>query len=189
MIRLKSSPPPGSDVDVLVVCTGNICRSPYIAAALAAAVPALVTAGAGTQAVVGADPVPEVLSALGAADVTPARQLNRRIVRGASFILTATTAHRAEVIRLDPGAESRAFTLKEVARLVGEHRPSGATPQERLSDLARHLRAAAEHDPWDHDDDLEDPYGGDAAGYARMIAEVDAALAVIGPALAGGVER
>lgn len=192
MIWPRSAARAVEPVDVLVVCTGNICRSPYIAGALAAAVPGLSVGGAGTAALVGEHPVPEVLAALervGAPQAAQSRQLTRKLIRSASFVITATTAQRAEVIRLEPDAEGRTFTLKEISRLLGEHRPRGTTVEDRLADLAGHLHTAATNDPWDHDDDLDDPYGGDAAAYERMIAEVDAALAVIVPVLAGGAER
>lgn len=187
MIRLTAAHS-GEPIDVLTVCTGNICRSPYIAGALAAAVPDLAVGGAGTYAMVGDLPTPPVLAALSALDApepVPARQLDRKIVRSAGFILTATAAHRGEVLRLDKTAEARAFTLKEVARLAGDYVAQGATPQERLADLAQHLLAEAEKDVWDHDDDLADPYGRDAEAYATMVAEVDEALAVIVHALTG----
>lgn len=187
MIRLTAARS-GEPIDILTVCTGNICRSPYIAGALAAAVPGLTIGGAGTAAMVGWEPVTEVLTALkavGAPDPVPARQLTKRLVRSASFILTATAAHRGEVLRLDKTADQRTFTIKEAARLAGSYVAAGATPQERLADLAQHLLAEAEKDPWDHDDDLADPYGLDAAAYATMVTEVDAALKVIVRALSG----
>lgn len=187
MIRLTAARS-GEPIDVLTVCTGNICRSPYIAGALAAAIPGLTIGGAGTGAMVGWEPVAEVrhaLKAVGAPEPALARQLDKKIVRAAGFILTATAAHRGEVLRLDPSAEQRTFTLKEAARLTGDYVAVGATPQERLADLARHLLGEAAKDPWDHDDDLADPYGLEAEAYATMVAEVDAALAVIVRALAG----
>lgn len=189
MIRLTAARS-GEPIDVLTVCTGNICRSPYIAGALAAAVPSLTIGGAGTYAMVGELPTPEVLVALktvGAPEPVVARQLNRKIVRAAGFILTATAQHRGEVLRLDKTAAERTFTLKEAARLAEGYVAVGATPQERLADLARHLVGKAEQDVWDHDDDLADPYGLDAEAYATMVAEVDAALAVIVHALSGEV--
>lgn len=176
-------------IDVLVVCTGNICRSPYMAGALATAIPDLVIAGAGTAAMVGWEPVPEVLDALeviGAPAPARARQLNRKQVRGSTLVLTATTEHRGEVIGLEPDAETRTFTLKEAARLAVGYVPRGETTRQRVADLGRHLHESAANDPWDHDDDLDDPYGRDAAAYATMIAEVDAALTVIAPALTRG---
>ncbi|MDT4940078.1 MAG: Low molecular weight phosphotyrosine protein phosphatase, partial [Pseudonocardiales bacterium] len=47
MLRRRRTSEP---IDVLVVCTGNMCRSPMIASMLSAAVPSLVVRSAGTGA-------------------------------------------------------------------------------------------------------------------------------------------
>jgi protein-tyrosine phosphatase len=168
-------------VDVLVVCTGNVCRSPYIAAVLRDRQPGLVIASAGTAALTGQPPTAGTVAAL--ADrrlpIGPdtARPLTRRLVRDARLIITATRAQRVAVIGLNASAAERTFTLKELGRLLADAGPGGITGV--LAHAARGLLI----ERLDHDDDLDDPYGQGNPAYARMAAEVDTALAVIAPAL------
>lgn len=134
---------------VLVVCTGNICRSPQAAALLQARAEAagaevsaqIQVTSAGTHALIGApmDPMAaELLSAYrpthGAGDADAAAaaaehrgiQLSAEAVKGADLVLCMTLAHRRAVVRQVPGASRRTFLLNEFVAL--------------LEDLAR--------DPW-----------------------------------------
>jgi protein-tyrosine phosphatase len=148
-------------IDVLVVCTGNLCRSPIIATLLSAAVPSLTVRSAGTAAPVGRPWHPlaiEVLAEAGHHVSGTAHRLKAADVAAASLILTAEGAHRAVVVELDPSAEDRTFTLLEAARLLGASpAPQGTGP----TYLAQHLTAALRTDMSEHDDDLPDPILGD----------------------------
>jgi protein-tyrosine phosphatase len=175
---------PRQAIDVLVVCTGNVCRSPYIAAVLQHALPELRVSSAGTAALTGQFPDEHVRRALAEraldAELQPARRLNRRLVSDAQLVITATRLHRAQVVDLQPAAAERAFTLKELARVI--------EPQDRglAAVIARADAAAREADPVDYDDDLDDPFRLEWPAYEHMASEVDAALAVIVPALREG---
>lgn len=169
-------------LDVLVVCTGNVCRSPYIAAQLAAALPSLAVGAAGTHALVGTHP-DELLTAVAkdhgvTADLPPGRQVRRRLIRHARLIVTAAGEHRAHVIALDRDAMRRTFTLLELARVLEGH--GAGLGVEGVVDRAW---AAAQSSDRDHDDDLVDPYGLAPEDYARMADAVDAALSILIPAL------
>lgn len=176
-----------SPVDVLFVCTGNICRTPVMAVMLAAGAPDLVVASAGTRAVLGAAASPDSEAVLVQRALTAAghraRQLTPAVVAAATLVVTATAAQRTEVVRLRPGAADRSFTLKELARLLARaDLPAGAG-------LAAVLAAAAQLG-LDGDaagrggDDLDDPYGQPRATYERVATEVQAALAPLVRALA-----
>jgi len=170
--------------DILVVCTGNVCRSPYIAAVLHAALPALRIAAAGTAPLLGALPDDQVRRALAergiSADFEPARPLTRQLVRDARLVVAATRLHRAEIVTRQPRAVEHTFTLKELARVI---QPS----DDDLDAVVVRARAAARADDLrDYDDDLADPFGLDWPAYEKMAAEVDAALAVLIPALREG---
>lgn len=122
----------GSALQLLFVCTGNICRSPT-AERLAMAYSArfkisnVVVASAGTRAVVG-HPIHtnaiDVLERLGG-DATDfsARQLTARIAASADLIVTMTRAHRDSVLELAPRKLHRTFMLGEVAQLVSRFDP------------------------------------------------------------------
>lgn len=131
-------------MQVLFVCTGNICRSPT-AERLAAAYAHehaldITTASAGTNAVIG-HPVhsdaEQILETLGG-DGTgfAARQLSPKIAQGADLIVTMTAAHRDRVLELAPTKLKRTFTLPEAATLATEF---GAQTVADLSDLRPHL--------------------------------------------------
>jgi protein-tyrosine phosphatase len=173
--------------DILLVCTGNVCRSPYIAAALRSALPELVITSAGTRALSGEPPTDLILRALDdrgipSGDLGAGRALTRSMVRGARLIVTATRLQRIHVVGLHRGAMGRAFTLKELARVID---PAST---ERGVDAVVQCAAATAHvtDATDFDDDLDDPFGLEWPAHEWMAAEVDAALAVLVPALTGG---
>jgi protein-tyrosine phosphatase len=170
-------------VDVLVVCTGNLCRSPMIATLLSAAAPSLTVASAGTAAPFMRPWHPlavESLAELGLVVTGRARKLRRADVASATLVLTAEGAHRAMAVRLDPSAEDRAFTLLEAARLL---RLAPAAAGIGPEPLAAHLAAALRANPSEHDDDLGDPLLGDINQFRRTRDEIQAALGAVVPAL------
>ena len=111
------------DGRVLVVCTGNICRSPFIERMLQVSVPgSMVVSSAGTEAVVGEpiDPVAAGLLRRHGADPEGfvARQLTAEMVAEADLVLTATRAHRAAVASLRPRALGYGFVLGDFSDLA-----------------------------------------------------------------------
>lgn len=126
-------------LEILFVCTGNVCRSP-IAERLAtayAATPrgsAVSAASAGVRALVARpmhDDAARVLEDLGGdPSGFSARQLTSRIASNADLILTMTRQHRDAVLEMSPRALRRTFTLGEAARLVTD------CAAQSLSDLA-----------------------------------------------------
>jgi protein-tyrosine phosphatase len=111
---------------VLFVCTGNICRSPIAERLLRARVgnqaPPLTAASAGTRAVTGYGMDRDAATVLrelgGDPDRHVARQLTPGVLAWADLVLTATTAHRSDVIQTDPMAMRRTFTMREFVRLA-----------------------------------------------------------------------
>lgn len=175
------------EIDILVVCSGNVCRSPYIAARLRALLPEARISSAGTTALEGAPPVDDVMRALARHGIREysdvGGSLTRGLIRNARLVVTATRLHRVDVVTMEPQAAGRTFTLKELARVVG------ADPSiHGLDEVVAHAaHAAQEPEEIDYDDDLQDPYGLEWPAYDKMAAEVDAALAVLAPALREGV--
>ncbi|BBH17082.1 hypothetical protein Back2_13690 [Nocardioides baekrokdamisoli] len=173
-------------VQILVVCTGNICRSPYVAALLQRALPDARVTSAGTAAMVGRQPVvpvADVLADLGAGTSAPARQLRRSMVRRADVIVAMTHTQRATVVQIVPKSGARTFTLKELARTAAHLTPPGDDLRTSLTALLARTALDVGASARDHDDDLDDPYGGPPEGYVRMMSEADLAVGAIVAAL------
>lgn len=114
-------------MQLLFVCTGNICRSP-IAERLAESyarslqIPDFRAASAGTRAVIGhpvhADAA-RVLHTLGGDPRNfAARQIKPAIASDADLILTMTRFHRDAVLEMAPRQLRRTFTLAEASWLI-----------------------------------------------------------------------
>jgi protein-tyrosine phosphatase len=155
---------------ILTVCTGNICRSPLAERLLQHGLDQLAPGAyrvdsAGTGALVGAAMEPHIegfVRVLGAsADNFSARQLTAAILAEQDLVLALTRRHRSRIMELHPGMLKKAFTLRELARLLPQvqtHR--GAAPRERweaVIPLALRARSLHGHNP--EEDDVVDPYG------------------------------
>ncbi len=109
---------------VLVVCTGNVCRSPYLERRLRQelAGTGIRVESAGTHAMVGRDMDPgtrALLAALGAdTGGFAARDLTPELMAGADLVVTAAREHRAGATRLHPAALRRTITLRDLADLL-----------------------------------------------------------------------
>ena len=168
-----------SPFTVLVVCTGNICRSPLaeqlIEARFTQAGIAAVVHSAGTRALVAHAMTPEAASLSQQYGGDPAyhaaRQLTSDLVAGADLVLTATREQRSEVVSLHPRASRYAYTLPQFARvlsaMLAEERPGESTTahdpaaaetlRSILVDVAA-SRGLAPPPGHPDDDDIVDPY-------------------------------
>ncbi|QDO89696.1 low molecular weight phosphatase family protein [Ornithinimicrobium ciconiae] len=175
---------------VLVVCTGNICRSPLLERVLQRALDRRWGTGgyqvrsAGTHGLEGHPMDERAASVLRALGGTPsgfvARRLRPAMVAEADLVLTATTAHRGLVVRAHPLALRYAFTFREFAALADTldddqlPGPEGP-PSGRLRDLAATL--VTRRGPGVVDDaDIVDPFRREDAVYQQMDAQVRVAL-------------
>jgi len=106
---------------VLVVCIGNICRSPMGQALIAAALPQLQVTSAGIGALVGepADPLARQLMAERGLDIEAhrARQLTEQMCRQADLILVMDEAQRLHIGQRYPLARGKLFRLGEATRV------------------------------------------------------------------------
>lgn len=100
---------------VLVVCVGNICRSPMGAVVAKHLLPAARVESAGLGALVGkpADPIAQVLMQERGLDLADhrARQLTPEIVRDFELILVMESWQVREVEKISPAAKGRVFRL------------------------------------------------------------------------------
>ena len=114
-------------VRLMTVCTGNICRSPFAQLTLQRALDEVrpgtfEVSSAGTGALVDhpVDPGSAgILDARGI-DHTPfaARQISERNLADIDLVLPLEIAHRKLVLSYAPRLLKRAYTLKEMARLL-----------------------------------------------------------------------
>lgn len=155
-----------TNVQILVVCLGNICRSPLAERllrhqlALAGHGGSVAVSSAGLEAPRGAgmDPLAAAeLTRLGG-DATgfSSWRLSAELVAAADLVLTASRDLRARTVALQPRAMRRVFTLGEFAALC-EDAPAPAPGQQLgsfVSEAARHRQAVAQLDL-----DLVDPIG------------------------------
>lgn len=171
---------------LLVVCTGNICRSPLIELDLTARLvnrSPVRTISRGTAAVSGRGMPREMVEIARRHDLDAsahaARQLTRGDVLTASLVLTATRAQRVAVINLTPRASRYTFTLKEFARLVHDQREDGTVQTKGCDTASLHAAAAHAHahrgpsrpaDP--AHDDVADPFRQSRAVYELSAREI-----------------
>jgi protein-tyrosine phosphatase len=152
---------------VLMVCTGNICRSPA-AERLArhhwGSHGDITVTSAGTGALVG-EPINlsmrhlMLLDALDTVDFA-ARHLTSQLVAGSDVILGMTTRHRKGAISMDPASLRKTFTLMEFARIAeaAARDLRTETPADRLREIVEvaHLHRA----PGEGDEiNIRDPFG------------------------------
>ncbi|MGY2066412.1 arsenate reductase/protein-tyrosine-phosphatase family protein [Blastococcus sp. SYSU DS0619] len=194
-------------VTVLLVCTGNICRSAlgerlgraYLGEVLGPAAGDVHLVSAGTRAVVGSRMHPDsalVLSGFGGDPAGfVARQLEARMIAAADLVLTLTRDHRRDVLELVPRALARTFTLREAADLLGaveERESAGEEFSGRVRALVAALAAARPGRTGGADDDIADPIGRSLEGHeasgqavAEALLPVLAAVVALHPATAG----
>lgn len=106
---------------VLVVCIGNICRSPMGEALIAAALPHLEVTSAGVGALVGqpADPLARALMAERGLNIEAhrARQLTGQMCQEADLIFVMDEEQRLHINQRHPFTRGKLFRLGEVARV------------------------------------------------------------------------
>lgn len=180
---------PAPPVRILVVCTGNICRSPFAEFILAGLLRDIDADGftvrsAGTRAL-GGHPIDGSSAAL-LGSLAPdaagfaATQLTADLVGSHDLILTMTREQRSAVLRMRPDALRRTFTLREFARLLDTADPAGfpGGRQTRwralLPALAANRTGARIADPGL--DDVVDPFGRGEEVFRRMAEEITPAL-------------
>ncbi len=188
---------------ILAVCTGNVCRSPYLEHLLRDRLDRVWGPGrfhvtsAGVRALVG-EPMTEASAGLLQAEgidgaAFRARRVSAQDLKGADLVICATRAHRSGVVQLAPALLRRAVLLPELALARG-HLP--APPKVRYDSSGRGI--AGDHvadglSVWLREAarvvvtrrptivtalpadelDIDDPYGGTEETYQRMRRQID----------------
>jgi protein-tyrosine-phosphatase len=161
---------------ILVVCTGNICRSPmaegFLRASLARRLgddaPAVRSAGlAGWD---GSGATDEAIRAAGELGVDigahVARHLDDPILDEPDLIVCMTAEQRDAIARSRPDVAGRTFTLSELVLLLE------ASPATGPIDTRVAAAAAARNGSTSRPGDIHDPLGEPLDGYRRVAAEL-----------------
>ncbi|MFC6705735.1 hypothetical protein [Flexivirga alba] len=174
---------------ILVVCTGNVCRSPYIERLLTVGMRGLdvEVSSAGTRALVSKpmDPGSARLlkdAGIGTDDFV-SRQLTPVMLAEADLVLTATREHRREVVQLEPKALRYTHAVDDFSDLVAaadlRHasflESSGAPLVVKLAARAQSARGEVGARVAE-DSGIVDPFRQDDSVFASMAAQVGEVL-------------
>jgi protein-tyrosine phosphatase len=185
---------------ILTVCTGNICRSPFLERALQAELDrswgpgAVEVSSGGTGALPGhamENQARALLETKGyAADGFLARDLTQSMIADADIVLTATRAHRGKVAMLHPKALRYVFAFREFADLVsGLDESAVRVPSDSAREhIARVVALAAGQRGMraplsDAAADIVDPYRRPAQVFEDMTEQIMGALPAVARAL------
>lgn len=178
---------PAPEFAILLVCTGNICRSPLAERLLQDGLDSTApgrfrVSSAGTRGWEG-ELVTEQIRRIAedrGVSIADFRStgLSPRDIERADLVLTMERNHRSEVVRMVPEALRRTFTLREFVRILPEiPQEERAQPDQRWHSLVaiapRYRRPAP--DPT-RADDVIDPFGGTNAVYDRMLKQMAPAI-------------
>ncbi|AWB87303.1 hypothetical protein C3E77_12250 [Mycetocola zhujimingii] len=185
----------GTDGTILFVCSGNICRSPFLELTMRRSlaqhhITSIAVRSAGTDALLRqsvAGPMAEILRE---DNIDPSlfrsRQLSHQLVASADLILTAERAHRSVAARMHPSAVSRIFTVTQAARLLQAAPPlppdPALNPVAQLTSLIASGRGVNQTSAG-NGDDIADPWQQSRSVYRAVARAMKEPLAVIVHAL------
>lgn len=189
---------------ILVVCTGNVCRSPIAEGLLRDALAerfgeqAPHVSSAGTTGWEGEGAMKESVAAAAerGTDISGhvARMVTGTMVEHAALVVTMATEHRDALSRFSPATAHKTFTLKELVRLLESLEPVGDAPDgddsaallsDRVAGADTARRDGFEGNP--HDEDVVDPLGMPMESYRAIAWELDEWVARLIVGLYGGV--
>lgn len=171
---------------ILVVCTGNICRSPIAEGFLRqrfrerGADPRIDVASCGTWGWEGSGAVPESVAVAEESEIDISGHVARRLVPDqileADLVVGMTAEHRDAAMSMVPEASGKIFTLKEMVRLV-EKLPDPPTRDASPDELVARVREAdvlrrSGFEGLPGDEDVIDPLGLPIATFRAVAWEI-----------------
>jgi protein-tyrosine phosphatase len=181
-------------VHILVVCIGNVCRSPLAELLLQQRLDELgggfEVSSAGVSARDDRAMEPHAAAEAVRLGVDPAgfrsRRFSASVLEGVDLVLAATRDVRTQALQLAPTRMRSTFTLGEAAAVCAAPATTeAALPLEAglVAHLARH-RAVGSTAP-----DVDDPMGRDDEVHRRVADQIDDLVSVLAPAFARLVPR
>jgi protein-tyrosine phosphatase len=180
-------------MSVLLVCTGNICRSPTAELMLRQHLDfsSAIFSSAGTASTPGQPMHPRAIAAAGKLgffeqEMHESRQLERDLISRSTLVLAMARDHRAAILRLMPSASRKVFTLREFAMLVRSSALSESNalevhvnefPPTLVEQIASRRGQVTPVAPADND--IIDPIGLDEEAFTESAAQIFAAVELI----------
>lgn len=178
---------------ILMVCTGNICRSAMAESLLQTWMNECSPGqfdieSAGTAALVGSPMTPQIAGLVRVFGGNPegfaSRQLTGNLLREQSLVLTMTREHRSRVLELEPSLLRRTFTVREFARIVetlnnqvgADEIPIGGSSARWAKIVSRALGMRSEVTVRQEDDEVIDPYRRNDEVHNAMVRQLIPAL-------------
>jgi protein-tyrosine phosphatase len=174
---------------ILVVCTGNICRSPIAEGFLRQllhdrGIEGVSIESAGVSGLRGYPADPEAVRAAAEQGVDisrhRARRVNLTMIERADLVMAMTGEQRDAVTGQVPNAASRTFTLKELVFLLekADGESPGRSEEDQLADAVTRANTLRESEPGLEllDEDISDPLGLGPDAFRATVWEIDQLL-------------
>ena len=173
---------------VVMVCTGNLCRSPMAEGLLRAAAERkgcdIEVSSLGTWAHFGYPAMPESVMVLKnkGIDITGhrSRPVDQAELRAADVVVAMTSVHVKELLNLAPDVKPKLVLMKELVELALE----GELPPTAEARVSRLLGAS--RPKWRRALDLDDPIGKPIGAYEKTATEIEMGVEVLVNALCDG---